>query len=139
VRQGVTTVIEGPDGSSPVPLAPFLTRLEGLRKTVNIGSFIGHGSVREAVIGRVNRPASEEELDKMRALVEQGMNDGAFGLSSGLILCRGICPDRESSSLQGRRPAWQPLSVPYPGEGGRVVGAVTRLLRSENGLAYRHK
>jgi len=37
VRQGVTTLIEGPDGSSPVPLAPFLARLETLRKSVNIG------------------------------------------------------------------------------------------------------
>src|SRR5262245_50808396 len=37
VRQGVTTVIEGPDGSSPVPLAPFLKRLAALQKTINIG------------------------------------------------------------------------------------------------------
>src|SRR6187397_2995818 len=36
VRQGVTTVIEGPDGSSPVPLAPFFTQMEALKKSVNI-------------------------------------------------------------------------------------------------------
>ena len=45
VRQGVTTVLEGPDGSSPVPLAPFLKELEALAKSVNIGSFIGQGSM----------------------------------------------------------------------------------------------
>src|SRR5262249_51067946 len=84
VRQGVTTVIEGPDGSSPVPLAPFLRELAALPKSLNIGAFIGQGSVRAAVIGRVNRPASAQEIDKMRAIVEQGMRDGAFGLSSGL-------------------------------------------------------
>ena len=89
VRQGVTTLIEGPDGSSPVPLKPFFDRLEALSKSVNIGSFIGQGSVRAAVIGNVDRKPSAEELEKMRALVEQGMRDGAFGLSSGLFYVPG--------------------------------------------------
>ncbi len=89
VRQGVTTVIEGPDGRSPVPIAPLLRRLAALPKSVNIGTFIGQGSVRTAVMGQVNRPASPEELDKMRALVERGMRDGAFGLSSGLMYVPG--------------------------------------------------
>jgi dihydroorotase/N-acyl-D-amino-acid deacylase len=89
VRQGVTTLIEGPDGSSPVPLAPFFARLEALPKSVNIASFIGQGSVRSAVIGDVNRKPTAEELNKMRALVEQGMKDGAFGLSSGLFYVPG--------------------------------------------------
>jgi len=89
VRQGVTTLIEGPDGSSPVPLSPFLKRLDALQKSVNIGTFIGQGSVRAAVIGDVNRKPTAEELDKMRALVEQGMKDGAFGLSSGLFYVPG--------------------------------------------------
>src|SRR5262245_60044343 len=77
VRQGVTTVIEGPDGSSPVPLAPFLAELAALKKSVNIGSFIGQGSVRSAIIGSVDRKATAEEIARMRALVEQGMKDGA--------------------------------------------------------------
>src|SRR5207302_8030515 len=81
--------MEGPDGSSPVPLKPFLARLDALPKSVNIGSFIGQGSVRSAVIGDINRRPTAEELDKMRALVEQGMKDGAFGLSSGLFYVPG--------------------------------------------------
>jgi N-acyl-D-amino-acid deacylase len=89
VRQGVTTLIEGPDGGSPVPLAPFFARMEALPKSVNFGSFIGQGSVRSAVIGDVNRKPTAEELDKMRALVEQGMKDGALGLSSGLFYVPG--------------------------------------------------
>lgn len=89
VRQGVTTLIEGPDGDSPVPLGPFLAKLEGLAKSANIGSFIGQGSVRSAVIGDVNRRPAAEELSKMKALVEQGMKDGAFGLSSGLFYVPG--------------------------------------------------
>jgi N-acyl-D-amino-acid deacylase len=72
VRQGVTTVMEGPDGSSPVPLAPFLAKLDALKKSVNIGSFIGQGSIRSAVIGDVDRKATPDEIQAMRALVEQG-------------------------------------------------------------------
>src|SRR5438034_1766419 len=89
VRQGVTTVMEGPDGSSPVPLAPFLARLDALPKSINIGSFIGQGSIRSAVIGDVDRKPTAEELDEMRTLVEQGMKDGAFGLSTGLFYVPG--------------------------------------------------
>jgi len=89
VRQGVTTIMEGPDGSSPVPLAPFLDRLAELKKSLNIGSFIGQGSVRAAVIGNINRKATPEEITKMQALVEQGMKDGAFGLSTGLFYVPG--------------------------------------------------
>lgn len=89
VRQGVTTVIEGPDGGSPVPLGPFLDRLENLEKSVNIGSFLGQGSVRSEVMGNVDRAATRAEVQRMRELVEAGMRDGAFGLSSGLFYVPG--------------------------------------------------
>ncbi len=89
VRQGVTTVMEGADGSSPVPLGPFLARLEALPKSLNIGTFIGQGSIRSTVIGEVNRQPAADELHKMRALVEQAMKEGAFGLSSGLFYVPG--------------------------------------------------
>jgi N-acyl-D-amino-acid deacylase len=89
VRQGVTTLMEGPDGSSAVPLAPFLAKLDALRKTPNIGSFIGQGSIRSAVVGEVNRAATPAEMARMTALVEQGMKDGAFGLSTGLFYVPG--------------------------------------------------
>lgn len=45
VRQGVTTVMEGPDGSSPLPISQFLGQLDALKKSLNIGTFIGQGSV----------------------------------------------------------------------------------------------
>jgi N-acyl-D-amino-acid deacylase len=89
VRQGVTTLIEGPDGSSPVPLAPFLARLDSLAKSVNIGSFLGQGSIRSEIIGDANRAATPDEIARMRGLVEQGMRDGAFGLSTGLFYVPG--------------------------------------------------
>jgi dihydroorotase/N-acyl-D-amino-acid deacylase len=89
VRQGVTTLIEGPDGGSPVPLAPFLDKVAAARITPNFAMFIGQGSVRSEVMGEVDRPATRDELEKMRALVTQGMRDGAFGLSSGLFYVPG--------------------------------------------------
>jgi len=89
VRQGVTTVIEGPDGSSAVPLSPFLAELDQLQKSVNIGSLIGQGSIRAAVIGNGDRQATPQEIEHMQALVEQGMKDGALGLSTGLFYVPG--------------------------------------------------
>src|SRR5919108_3473690 len=89
VRQGVTTLIEGPDGGSAVPLAPFLDKVAALRTSANFASFIGQGSIRSAVIGEVNRTASSDELERMRDLVRQGMEDGALGLSSGLFYVPG--------------------------------------------------
>jgi dihydroorotase/N-acyl-D-amino-acid deacylase len=89
VRQGVTTVMEGPDGSSPLPISTFLAQLDRLGKSLNIGTFIGQGTIREAVVGRINRPATPQEIQKMASLVEQGMKDGAFGLSTGLFYVPG--------------------------------------------------
>src|SRR5262245_28941106 len=126
VRQGVTTAIEGPDGSSPVPLAPFLQRLAALQKSINIGTFIGHGSVRERVMGGVNREALPEELGQMRALVEQGMKDSAFGLSSGLIYVPGkFAPTSEIVELAkvvGRLGGHYQSHI--RNEGGGIVEAV---------------
>lgn len=89
IRQGVTTAIAGPDGGSPVPLGPWLTRLDSLPLAINVGSFIGQGSVRDEVIGNADRKATPEELQRMRDIVEQGMKDGAFGLSTGLFYVPG--------------------------------------------------
>ncbi len=89
LRQGVTTLIEGPDGGSPVPLAPFLAKVQAAGITPNFAMFIGQGSVRSEVMGEVDRPATRAELDQMRALVAQGMEEGAFGLSSGLFYVPG--------------------------------------------------
>lgn len=89
VRQGVTTLIEGPDGNSPVPLRPFLDRIAALRITPNFGAFIGHGSIRDTVLGAAKRTATAAEMERMRSLVRQGMEDGAFGLSSGLFYVPG--------------------------------------------------
>jgi dihydroorotase/N-acyl-D-amino-acid deacylase len=89
IRQGVTTVIEGPDGSSPIPLKPFLDKLSSTRIAINFGLMAGQGSVRSAVIGSQNRKATPEEIQKMKVLVRHAMLEGAFGLSTGLYYVPG--------------------------------------------------
>ncbi|HKZ32827.1 MAG TPA: D-aminoacylase [Vicinamibacteria bacterium] len=89
VRQGVTTLVEGPDGSSALPLGPFLDKVEALGPGVNFASLVGHGSIREAVLGRANRAPTAAELARMQELVRQAMREGAFGLSTGLFYVPG--------------------------------------------------
>jgi len=89
IRQGVTTVIGGPDGSSPLPITDTLSALVDNPASVNFGTFVGHGSIRGLIIGEDDRPPTEEELDLMRAEVRKAMEAGAFGLSSGLIYLPG--------------------------------------------------
>ncbi len=89
-RQGVTTIYEGPDGSSPLPIKAFLQKVAATKISPNFGTFVGQGSVREAVIGTVDRKATPAEIEKMRGLVRQGMLDGAVGLSTGLFYVPGI-------------------------------------------------
>ncbi len=84
VSQGITTVLVGPDGGSPWPLAEYLGKLDG-KVAVNVGSFIGHATVRTAVLkDDYKRVATSDEIAAMVKLVEQAMKEGAFGLSSGL-------------------------------------------------------
>ncbi|MGI8742649.1 MAG: N-acyl-D-amino-acid deacylase family protein [Bryobacteraceae bacterium] len=89
IRQGVTTLIEGNDGSSPIPLAPFFEKLAQSRIAVNFGSFAGQGSIRQQVLGLENRKATAAEISQMRELARQAMLDGAFGLSTGLFYVPG--------------------------------------------------
>ena len=89
VRQGVTTLVEGPDGSSALPLGPFLDRVEALGPGVNFASLVGHGSIREAVLGRADRAPAAAELARMQELVRHAMREGAFGLSTGLFYVPG--------------------------------------------------
>ncbi|HQZ98032.1 MAG TPA: D-aminoacylase [Pyrinomonadaceae bacterium] len=84
VSQGITTILVGPDGGSPWPLAEYFTKLDG-KIAVNVGAFIGHAEVRSQILKEdYKRTATPEEIAAMAKLVDQAMNEGAFGLSSGL-------------------------------------------------------
>jgi N-acyl-D-amino-acid deacylase len=85
VRQGITTVVVGQDGDSLYPLADFLGELEAHPATINLASMIGHGTMREQVMGKdLFRHATPAEVARMKILVAQEMKSGAFGLSTGL-------------------------------------------------------
>lgn len=68
----------------------YLERIESASPGINVLSLVGFFTVRAAVMGMENRAPSDTELDKMRALVARAMEDGAFGLSTGLAYAPGI-------------------------------------------------
>ncbi|HEY3285563.1 MAG TPA: D-aminoacylase [Gemmatimonadaceae bacterium] len=96
IRQGVTTIVVGQDGSSRGPrtatdeesdrdsLRAFFDSVDQLPAAVNVASMVGLGTVRGAVIGNENREATPAEIEKMVALVERSLVDGACGVSTGL-------------------------------------------------------
>ena len=87
---GVTTVITGNCGTSNVDLAKYFKQLDSIILSVNVGSLIGHNDVRQAVLGEKAVTPNATQLQKMQALVEQAMRDGAMGFSTGLIYTPGI-------------------------------------------------
>ena len=112
IKQGVTTEVNGNCGDSPAPiegmtaeaaeeakeyklnmdwstLAEYLDKLERQGISLNVAQLVGHGTIRIAVMGHENRPPTREELNKMKELVAQAMEDGAFGMSTGLYYLPG--------------------------------------------------
>lgn len=89
VYDGVTTVVAGNCGASNVDIGHYLWWIDSLKPSINVASLIGHNDVRKAVMGRANREPSPEEMQKMEALVDKAMRDGAVGLSTGLIYIPG--------------------------------------------------
>jgi N-acyl-D-amino-acid deacylase len=90
LRMGVTTVVTGNCGGSRTDIAKFFAELEATNVTLNVASLIGHNSIRtKAMGGSFDRPPTSDELARMKAMVEQGMKDGAVGFSTGLIYLPG--------------------------------------------------
>ncbi|MDH3424524.1 MAG: amidohydrolase family protein, partial [Gemmatimonadota bacterium] len=90
IRQGVTTLVEGNDGSSPLAIGSWLDSLAASGGTApNFALFVGHGSIRREVLGSEDRAPTDAELDQMRRLVGGAMQDGALGLSTGLFYLPG--------------------------------------------------
>ncbi len=109
VHQGVTTEVVGQCGVSCAParslrdvevMAPgyvagavdigwrgfgeYLDHLDGMPLGVNVAAFVGHGTIHRAVLGDARRPADEDELEEMAGLLEQSLDEGAYGFSTGL-------------------------------------------------------
>ena len=101
IRQGITTIIVGADGSSRAtgapdkPFSAAFNAIDALRPGPNVASMIGLGTVRGAVVGADDRPATAAELARMTAMVEAALGDGACGASSGLEYTPGAFATRE--------------------------------------------
>ena len=93
--QGITTIIGGQDGGSSLPLASYFGQLEKQPAAVNVGMYVGHGSIRDSVMGEdFKRVATPAEVARMKAILEAEMRAGALGLSTGLEYDPGIYSDR---------------------------------------------
>ncbi|WMJ78446.1 MULTISPECIES: N-acyl-D-amino-acid deacylase family protein [unclassified Sedimentibacter] len=123
LKQGVTTQLIGPCGISAAPISPdrvnlldayagfakagvepeynwetfgdFLNVIDKLPLGTNIGAYVGHGTVKINVMGFESRKPTEEELKEMKKQVREAMEDGAFGMSSGLIYPPGVYSEPE--------------------------------------------
>ena len=93
--QGITSVALGMDGGGSADVAVQLAAWEEDGIGVNAFLFVGHNSVRAWVMGMEDRAPTSEELDEMRALVRKGMEEGAYGLSSGLFYLPGNYAETE--------------------------------------------
>lgn len=89
LRQGVTLAVGGPDGGSPLPLAPYLDSVRTTTPGINVAYLVGHNDIRRAVLGMADRAPSAAELARMQQLVAVAMGQGAFGLSTGLLYLPG--------------------------------------------------
>ena len=108
ISQGVTTEINGQCGGSVAPrygearlssdwaailgerltwrsLGEYRTVLEKARPAVNTVQFVGHNTLRSSVVGYAGRVSTEDELEKMKYLLEEALDEGGFGLTTGLI------------------------------------------------------
>src|ERR1700678_4087338 len=78
IAQGITTIILGPDGESPWPMAAGLATRRKNPPSLNLAVLVGHATVREQVLGKdYRRAATATETASMGKLVDQGMREGA--------------------------------------------------------------
>lgn len=85
IAQGITSIVLGLDGGSPWPIGPWLEARRKNPPALNLAMMVGHATVREHVMKEdFRRPARADEIAQMAQLVEQGMREGAIGLSSGV-------------------------------------------------------
>ena len=87
--QGITTVVVGNDGDSYYPSSKFIDRYIKNGIGTNAVLLVGHGTVREQVLGKSDKKASPEDILKMQKIVQQEMDAGAFGISTGLFYAPG--------------------------------------------------
>jgi N-acyl-D-amino-acid deacylase len=84
LTQGVTTEIFNADGSGPIGIAAQMKTLSASGLAVNIGGYIGFNSIWQSVIGNADRRPDPSDIERMRARITAGLDQGAWGVSAGL-------------------------------------------------------
>jgi N-acyl-D-aspartate/D-glutamate deacylase len=90
ITQGNTTIIGGNCGGSVLNVQRFFTEFNKKRASLNMGTLIGHNTIRRKAMGNEGREPTEDELEEMKKYVKQGMLDGALGFSTGLKYRPGV-------------------------------------------------
>ena len=93
--QGCTTVVTGNCGSGPVDVAKYYEQINNAGAGTNIAHLLPQGGLRLAVMGSERREPTEKELEEMLTLAEKAMQDGAWGMSTGLIYVPSSYADTE--------------------------------------------
>ena len=93
--QGITTVVVGNDGDSYYPISKYKSLYETQGIGTNAVLMVGHGTIRNEVMGNSDKLANKEEIEKMKMLVKQEMDAGAFGMSTGLFYATGSYSNTE--------------------------------------------
>jgi N-acyl-D-amino-acid deacylase len=105
LAQGITTVLVNPDGGGPTDLESQRNRYRRQGIGPNVGLFVPHGSIRQAVMGMSDHDPDSEQVAKMVDMVRQGMRAGAIGLSSGLYYAPGSYSKTEEVIAMARMAA----------------------------------
>lgn len=95
LTQGCTTIVTGNCGGGPVDVAAYFAKIDAAGAGTNVIHLLPHGSLRAQVLGRDNRQPTPDELARMKSLAAQAMNDGAWGMSTGLIYVPGNFAETE--------------------------------------------
>ncbi|MFC0471373.1 amidohydrolase family protein [Halalkalibacter kiskunsagensis] len=158
LQQGVTTEVVGNCGLAPAPfvkekgkllksyiepvigatswewnwetVGEYIEAIASARISENISTYVAHGSLRIAVMGFENRPATKEEMKKMKYLLEEGLRAGAIGLSIGLLYSPGrYSPKEEIAELCSVLPKYNGLlSTHIRGEGNNLLSSIKEVI-----------
>lgn len=81
---GITTIFLGQDGESAANISEWMQKVKNAKPAINIGTLVGHGTVRDEAGVKLNPNPTKENIEQMASLVDEAMQAGAYGLSTGL-------------------------------------------------------
>ena len=103
LTQGCTTIVTGNCGSGPVDTGTYYNKIERFGVGPNVAHLLPQGSLRKSVMGTEQRAATQDELRRMVQLTAKAMDDGACGMTSGLIYVPSSYRGHGTSSWHSRQ------------------------------------